>query len=378
MYRFLVILTIASTTGLQTWRTIFNNFAVEVVHLNGSHVGAIQSIREIPGFLALLAVYLFMVMKEHRVSSLSILTLGLGVGLTGFFPTFGGLIATTLIMSFGFHYYETTNQSLSLQYFDKDQSPWIIGKMRSYAAATNIVVGAVIFVLSYFLNYKTILALVGALIFIVAGWSFFQNPHREDLPVQHKKMVFRRKYWLYYTLTFIAGARRQIFVAFAIFLLVKIFDFSIQEISILFVINNLVNYLVNPLIGKAIIRFGERWILSMEYLSLIFIFTAYGTVHAKYIVALLYILDNFFFNFGIGIRTYFQKIGDPKDVAPTMAVGFTINHIAAVVIPVLGGLTWIVDYRIPFFFGTVLSIVSLIMVQFVKTPAPIPVEESEL
>lgn len=144
-------------------------------------------------------------------------------------------------MSFGFHYFETTNQSLSLQYFDKDRSPWVIGKMRSYPAATNIVVGADIFILSYFLNYKAILGLVGVLILCVDGWSLFQNPHSDDLPVQHKKMVFRRKYWLYYTLTFIAGARRQIFLAFAIFLLVKIFDFSIRETTILLVINNLVN-----------------------------------------------------------------------------------------------------------------------------------------
>lgn len=377
MYRFLALLTIASTTGLQTWRTLFNNFAVETVHLEGNHIGVIQSVREIPGFLALLAVYLFLIMKEHRVSALAILTLGLGVGLTGFMPSFGGLIFTTLIMSFGFHYYETTNQSLSLQYFDSDRSPWVIGKLRSYAAATNILVGAAIFSLSYFLSYRSILILVGGLIVLTGIWGLFQNPDRTNIPIQHKRMILRKKYWLYYFLTFMAGARRQIFVAFAVFLLVKIFHFSIQEVTILFVLNNAINYFLNPLIGKAIMRYGERLILSLEYFSLIFIFIAYGMVTSKYMVAGLYIMDSLFFNFGMGIRTFFQKIGDPKDIAPTMAVGFTINHIAAVVIPVLGGLAWIVDYRIPFFFGAGLSLISLLAVQWIRTSnkVPIPAEK---
>ncbi|MBW1797735.1 MAG: MFS transporter, partial [Deltaproteobacteria bacterium] len=119
MYRFLVVLTIASTVGLQAWLTLFNNFAVEVAGLQGKHIGVIQSVREIPGFLALLAVYVMLIVKEHRLSALSILSLGLGLGATGLFPSYSGLLITTVIMSFGFHYYETTNQSLTLQYFDE-------------------------------------------------------------------------------------------------------------------------------------------------------------------------------------------------------------------------------------------------------------------
>ena len=138
MYRYLMVLTISSTIGLQAWRTLFDNFAVRVVGLNGDHVGIIQSVREIPGFLALLAVFVIMLIKEHRLSALSILVLGIGVAATGLFPSFGGLLVTTLIMSFGFHYFETTNQSLTLQYFDKDTSPWVFGKLRALSAASNI------------------------------------------------------------------------------------------------------------------------------------------------------------------------------------------------------------------------------------------------
>jgi hypothetical protein len=366
MYRFLMVLTISSTIGLQTWRTLFDNFAVKVAGLDGNHIGVIQSVREIPGFLALLAIFAIMLIKEHRLSALSILVLGIGVAVTGLFPSYSGLLFTTLIMSFGFHYYETTNQSLTLQYFDKQTSPWVFGKLRSLAAASNITIGIIIYFIAPLLTFAQIYLLCGGFIIAAGCWGFSQNPVDRNIVPQHKKMIFRKKYWLFYFLTFMSGARRQIFIAFAVFLLVKKFQFTVQEITILFVLNNLANYFLSPLIGKGIIRFGERKILSLEYFSLIFIFLAYATVESKTLVAILYILDHIFFNFAIAIRTYFQKVGDPRDIAPSMAVGFTINHIAAVVLPAIGGLLWIVDYRIPFVCGAILSIISLVAVQQIK------------
>lgn len=366
MYRFLMVLTISSTIGLQTWRTLFDNFAVRVAGLDGNHIGVIQSVREIPGFLALLAVFAIMLIKEHHLSALSILVLGIGVAVTGLFPSYSGLLFTTLIMSFGFHYYETTNQSLTLQYFDKQTSPWVFGKLRSLAAASNIAIGITIYFIAPILTFAQIYLLIGGFIIASGCWSFSQNPVDRNIVPQHKKMIFRKKYWLYYFLTFMSGARRQIFIAFAVFLLVKKFQFTVQEVTILFVINNLVNYFLSPLIGKSIIRFGERKVLSLEYFSLIFIFLAYATVESKTLVAILYILDHIFFNFAIAIRTYFQKVGDPRDIAPSIAVGFTINHIAAVLLPAIGGLLWIVDYRIPFVCGAILSLVSLVAVQQIK------------
>lgn len=358
-----MVLTISSTIGLQTWRTLFNNFAVEVVNLEGNHIGMIQSIREIPGFLALLVVYIIIIIKEHRLSVLSVFLLGIGVAATGLLPSYAGLILTTLVMSFGFHYYETTNQSLTLQYFDKNTSPWVFGKQRSFAAASNIGIGIFIYFLAPIFNYTKIYLIIGGFIVAIGIWGFSQNPADQNIIPQRKKMILRKKYWLFYFLTFIAGARRQIFIAFAVFLMVKKFQFTVQEITVLFMINNFVNYFLSPLIGKSIIRFGERKVLSLEYFSLIFIFIAYAFVQSKMLVAVLYILDHIFFNFAIAIRTYFQKVGDPRDIAPSMAVGFTINHIAAVFLPAIGGLLWMVDYRIPFIAGAVLSIASLIAVQ---------------
>ncbi|MCK5541802.1 MAG: MFS transporter [Desulfobacterales bacterium] len=369
MFRYLILLTICSTVGLQTWRTLFNNFSVEIVNLQGYQIGIIQSVREIPGFLALLVIFFLLILKEHLLSAFSILILGFGVALTGLLPFYHGVIFTTLIMSFGFHYYETTNQSLTLQYFGKEISPWVFGKQRSLAAATNIVVGISIFILTPILSYTQLYLIFGVLIIAASLWALTKNPVDKELIPQHKKMILKKKYSLYYFLTFMAGARRQIFIAFAIFLMVKKFNFSVQEITALFVINNIVNYFLSPLIGKSIIKFGERRVLSIEYFSLIFVFLAYAFVETKIIVAILYILDHIFFNFAIAIRTYFQKIGDPKDIAPSMAMGFTINHVAAVFLPVIGGYLWMIDYRIPFIIGACLSAISLIAVQKIKTMA---------
>ena len=118
--------------------------------------------------------------------------------------------------------------------------------------------------------------------------------------------------------------------------------------------------------GKAIVRFGERKVLSVEYGGLVIIFLAYALTQSRWVAAGLYMFDNLLFNFSMAIRTYFQKIADQQDIAPSMAVGFTINHIAAVVLPVIGGLLWMVDYRIPFIGGSILSLVSLIAVQYIK------------
>jgi hypothetical protein len=367
MFVYLVVLTISSTVGLQTWTTLFNNFAVDVAELGGNHVGMIQSIREIPGFLALLAVFVIRFVREHRLSAVSILVLGAGLATTGFFPSYTGIAVTTLVSSFGFHYYETTNMSLTLQYFKKHESPWVFGKLTSLAAATSIGIGLLIWVMMSFLSFSQVYLVVGGLIAAAGLWALTRDPSDPRALPQRKQMILRKRYWLFYFLTFMAGARRQIFIAFSVLLLVQKFNYSVQEVTILFVINNSINYFLSPLVGKSIIRFGERKVLSLEYLSVIFIFSAYATTDSKLLVAFIYILDQIFFTFAIAIRTYFQKVGDPQDIAPSMAVGFTINHLAAVFLPAIGGMLWVIDYRIPFFAGAAMGVISLIAVQKIRT-----------
>ena len=369
MFLFLAVLTAASTVGLQGYTILFNNFAVETAHLEGFHVGLIQSVREVPGFLALTAIYVMLVIKEHRLAALSIAVLGFGVALTGLFPSFSGIALTTLLMSFGFHYYETVNQSLTLQYFSTQQSPLVMGKLRSLAAIASIISAALIWCLGFLMSYTGMFLVVGSAVFLAGIWATFKNPTHADIPPQKLRMFLKRRYWLYYALTFMSGARRQIYMVFSMFLLVKVFHFSVQAITALFIINNIINWIINPMIGRAINAFGERALCTIEYAGVIMVFMTYAYSSSQWVVGGMYIIDYILFNFSVAIRTYFQKIADPQDIAPSSAVGFTINHIAAVFLPALGGYLWMLNYRIPFIMGAALGVVSLILAQFIRLPA---------
>ena len=368
MLRFLVILTAASTIGLQGYTILFNNFAAEMVHLDGSKVGMIQSIREVPGLLTLLLVFVLLLVREHRLAALSVALLGLGTGITGLFPSYSWLIFTTVVMSFGFHYYESTNQSLTLQYFSTAVSPLIFGRLRALAAISSVVAGLLVYFLGAVAQYREIYLVIGTIVLVAGVWGLFQNPTHLGIVPQRKKMFLRRKYTLFYILTFLSGARRQIFVVFSILLLVQVFHFSVRDMTLLFIVNNIIAYILNSLIGKAINRFGERFISSIEYSGVIVIFLVYAFSTSKHLVMLMYIFDNILYNFDVSIRTYFQKVANPADIASSMSVGFTINHIAAVFLPALGGFFWMIDYRIPFVAGSALGVVSLVAAQWMKVP----------
>jgi MFS family permease len=366
MYWYLLLLIVAMSIGFQAWRTLLNNYAVDEIGISGFQIGIIQSVREIPGFLALLVVYLLLIFKEYRLAAYTILLMGVGVILTGLLPSFKGLLFATLLMSTGFHYFETLNQSLTLQYFSKEQAPIVIGKIKSLGAFTNIIVGVFIWIMSKYLTMQYLFILFGTIVIVLVIFAFTKNPVDKNIPLQHKKMVLKQKYWLFYVLNFLSGARRQVFVVFAVFMLVKKYHFSVKEIAILFIINNIATYIVSPLIAKGINKFGERIILSVEYISLTVVFICYILIEDKMVVAFLYIINHIFFSASMAINTYFQKTAEPKDIAPSMAVGFTINHISAVVIPVIGGALWMINWKIPFIAGAVIAVLSLFFSQLVS------------
>jgi hypothetical protein len=118
MFRYLLVLGVCANAGLQGWTALFTNYAKEVVGVNGFQIGLSQGIMEIPGFLSFAAVYLLLFMREHRLSAWSVVLPGPGVVITGMFTSFGGLLISTFIMSVGFHFFETTNKSLTVQYFN--------------------------------------------------------------------------------------------------------------------------------------------------------------------------------------------------------------------------------------------------------------------
>lgn len=369
----LILLAAAGAFAFAAWHTLINNFAVEKLAFTGIEIGILQSLREVPGFLAFTTIFVLLILREQSFALISIALLGLGVALTGFMPNEFGLYFTTVLMSVGFHYYYTLQQSLTLQWVDKTRSPLIMGRQASAGSIASILVFAGIWLgMEWFeLQYTWLYALTGGSVVVVAivAWRIFPMfPHKVP---QHKHLVLRKRYWLYYALVFMSGARRQIFMVFAGFLMVEKFGFSVSDIALLFLINHLINAPLAPRIGRLITHWGERRILGIEYLGLIVIFTAYAFVDTGWLAAALYLADHLFFAMSIGINSYFHKIADPKDIASTAGVSFTINHIAAVIIPVLLGLVWLISPASVFLCGTVMAVISLGFSRFIPSrPEP--------
>lgn len=369
----LMLLGLANTLCFQTWMTLLNNFTYNEAGFTGREIGILQTVREIPGFLAFTAVFVLLMMREQTLAYLSILLLALGAALTGFFPTAVGLYVTTLIFSVGFHYFDTMGQSLSLQWLAKDTAAHGLGRVisaESFGALTAfglIYLGYSVLGLGYpAVYFIAAVAATGIVLFAMASFPYF--PQSVD---QHRHLVLRRRYWLYYLITLFEGARRQIFVVFAGFMMVERFGFSVTAITTLFLINHLFNMTIAPTIGKLVMRFGERTALTLEYIGLFGVFFTYAFVTDPWLAAALYVIDHAFFAMSMASKTYFQKIAAPADIAPTAAVAFSINHIAAIVLPVTLGMVWTVSPEAVFLTGAGFALVSLGLARLIpRNPAP--------
>ncbi len=350
-----------------TWQALLNNFTIEQANFTGVEIGILQSLREIPGFLAFAVVFVLVLMREQTLAIASLMLLGIGTALTGFFPSTIGLYATTVLMSTGFHYYETISQSLQLQWFDKTHAAYNMGRMVAVGSFSSLVAfGLVWLMLDIFqITMGTVYLISGGATVAVAVFCWLSFPNFPQKVEQHKKIILRKRYWLFYALQFLGGARRQIFVVFAGFLMVEKFGFDAAAISIMFLANGALNMVCAPQIGKLIGKWGERRSLTAEYIGLIIIFLGYAVVKNPWVAVALYILDHLFFSMAIAMKTYFQKIADPKDMAPTAGVSFTINHIAAVVLPAVYGGLWIISPAAVFITGAGLAFVSLVLSRFI-------------
>ncbi|MCP4284176.1 MAG: MFS transporter [Gammaproteobacteria bacterium] len=357
----LLLMAGAMAASFSVWMALLNNFVVEQAAFTGAEIGILQSLREIPGFLAFTVVFVLLLVREQTLAIVALLLTGLGVILTGQFPQTWGLYTTTVIMSVGFHYYETLQQSLTLQWIDKARAPIAMGlqiSARSIAA-----IGAFILVwlgIEVFeLDYAWLYLFAGGLSLVAGSAAWFLFPRFPQKAAQHKKIILRKRYWLYYALTFMGGARRQIFVVFAAFMMVERFGFGAGDIALLFLVNHLINTWLAPRIGHFISDWGERRALTLEYIGLALIFSAYAFVDIAWLAAMLYVADHMLFAMAIAIRSYFQKIADPADIAATSGVAFSINHIAAVIIPVLFGILWLASPAAVFLAGTMMALLSL-------------------
>lgn len=361
----LFLMAAAMPIAFSTWSALLNNFVIEVAGFDGSDIGWLHTVREIPGFFAVGVIAVLMVMREQVLGIVALVLLGVATALTAKFPYMDGILTLTMLSSIGFHYYETVNQSLQLQWIDKARAPqtlgWIIGA--GSAATLSVYIGLQFLWEPLGLSYNAVYMTGGLITACLAIFAYFAYPQFESPNPQRKEVVLRKRYWLYYALQFMSGARRQIFFVFAAFMMVERFGYKVDEVTGLLMITLVANMVFAPMIGKVVAVFGERRALAVEYVGLFVVFVAYSGIYflgwGVILAASLYVVNHLFFSLALAIKTYFQKIADPADIAPTAAVAFTINHIAAVFLPALLGYVWLASPGLVFILAAGLAALSL-------------------
>jgi Major Facilitator Superfamily len=367
----------AQPIAFATWSALLNNFVFEVAGFTGVEIGWLHTVREIPGLLAVAVIALLLVFREQIFGLWMLVLLGSATAVTAWFPSLSGILMVTLLSSIGFHYFETVNQSLQLQWIAKGRAPQMLGWITAVGSGASLAAYAAIVVLwkPLGLTYNIVYLVSGGLCAAIAVFCMFAYPRFEGPHRQHRHIVLRRRYWLYYVLQLLAGARRQIFVVFAGFMMVERFGMHVWEMTSLLLINYILQMFAAPAMGRALGKWGERNVMVFEYAGLTLVFLAYGGLYwfgwGLVIASGLYIADQMFFALSFALKTYFQKIADPADVAPTAAVAFTINHIAAVFLPAGLGYLWAKSPDHVFLLGAGMALLALLLVLLIpRDPEP--------
>ncbi|MCY4112779.1 MAG: MFS transporter [Chloroflexi bacterium] len=362
------------------YQTIFFNFIGQDLGISPNELGLLETVREIPGLLTAGIAALVMTVAEPVVGAVALLMLG--VGFVNYFHIDGipSLILFSLVASVGFHMWMPISSTLALRLSRVTEQGSRLGRLRAVAAVANLAgIGLVALVagasgLRPLFVVAGVLAIAGALLVLrVRGVPRTKRPPR---------ILVRRAYGLYYALTFLDGARRHIFMTFALFLLVRDYESPVQTIAILSLINGVVSIAAVYQFGRLIDRFGERRILMVAYGALALIFVGYAAIPVLAVLFVLYVLDNLFFSADTGVTTYLGKIAvDPADIRPSLVTGMTVNHIAAVIIPITGGILWeAYGHWVPFIAGAILAVASLALSSrirvHVKETAPSPVAKA--
>ncbi|NIM99958.1 MAG: MFS transporter [candidate division Zixibacteria bacterium] len=366
------LLTIAFNTfalyfGFTVWRVIFNNFAKEVLDITPAQIGIIQSVREVPGLLGFTIGALALYLAEVKIATLSIVLAGVGLIMVGHADSVFMLGVGTLIMSVGFHSFLSSNDALLLHFIKTKESGKAQGKIKSTESLAGVTATLCVLVTTFFFGYRETLTAFGVLVILVGFYfTFILKPNRAK--EEERKVTLKKKYSLYYLLSFLRGCRRHIFTTFAIFLLVANHQISISTAAILFFISNVLTVYTNRLMGNLVEKWGERAVLAGSSFLLVFIFSGYAYIPWLPLLAVFYVADNMLFGSSIALHSYVRKISDKADLTSCISFSVTINHISAVILPVLGGLIWeVLGFKATFLFGAAIVLIDMLFSLRVKT-----------
>lgn len=351
--------------------TIFNNFLSDVYKLSATARGFVEFPRELPGFFIALVLAALAFLGDIRITAIGMFAASVGMaGLGLLSPTFAMMIVFLMIFSLGTHMFMPLAPSIGMSLSEQDQYGVRLGRFNAYGLVAAIIGYAIVWVGFTYLHFSYQFAFVIASVFylIAAFTTFLMSPIK---PHHTKfKFIFRKRYTLYYILCIVNGARKQIFLTFAPWVLIQIFHVDPPTFAILGVIISVLSIVTRTIVGNAIDRLGERKVLSAEAVLLICLCMGYafaGKVFPAYIAVIIiascYILDNSMSAVEMARSTYMRKIAlQPSDVTHTLSIGVSFDHAVSMTIPILGGMLWAAfGYPVVFLAAALIAVTNLFL-----------------
>ena len=355
----------------------FNNFLNETFFINNLQRGLLELPRELPGLLTIVVSAILFFLCSRRQAALANILCAIGILFIGLLsPSFSVMLIWLFIFSIGQHLFIPLNQSIGMELAVKGETGKRLGQFSAVANVAMIIGSFAIFIGFKFLdlNFKMsyIVAFLG---FITVAVLIFMM--KKDEPVSMRmKFQLRREYKLYYWLTVLYGTRKQLFLTFAPWVLVTVFKQKTEILATLLTIGGVIGIFFKPMLGKAIDKLGERFVLTTEAAILVFVCLGYGfsksifsETTAMFIVFACYILDQMLIAVSMARATYLQKIAvKPEDVTQTLTMGVSIDHIFSIFLAVFGGFIWIKwGYQYVFLLGAIIAVINFFSALQIKT-----------
>lgn len=346
----------------------FNNYLAQTHHLGAMARSGLELPRELPGFLVVFVLTALLFLADTRIATVAVILVSLGLLGQGFLsPNLAAVVLWMLIWSFGQHLYMSISPVIGLRLSRTGEEGRRLGQLGSLESFGALLGMTTVFVGWRFLHFgfPVIFGLAGALA-LAAGICLYRiNPEKARI---RRKLVLKKRYSLYYFICILFGARKQIFLTFAPWVLIKIFHAGVPTFALLLFIATTLNLGVRPLVGRAVDAFGQKPVIAAESIMLIIICSFYGLAPglfvshiAMFIVMACYIIDQLLFSVGIARVTFLHRIAEtPEDIAPTISMGQTLDHVVSMLIPIAGGLLWVnFGYMWVFLAGGVLACLNL-------------------
>ncbi len=370
----LVVATFVLRCGEGIFGGARTNFLVESFGLSSQRVLWLEGLREIPGLaLVFIAAFTMRLPLTWRAAAATLI-LGVGYALEAFAPSYAGLVSLAILASVGMHMYMPLESSLGLAVSPPGRAGRALGTLSAVTALASLTGMGTIAVSSRLFTaipLRGYLVIAGILITLSALLLLRLPRNLGVTAVPPPRMLVRRRYWLYYVLTFFEGSRKQVLNTFGALVLVDVYHFQAWQISVLLLVSGAVNFIGAPMLGALLDRLGERRTLTMSYALLTLCCLGYALSQNVWLLCVLMVLIKLLVVLSIGLSTYVHRIAPAEELTPTLSAGISINHISSVAMPLLAGvLLPVVGYRGIFIWTAVLIGLSVPFALAMRAPEP--------